>query len=298
MVKNIDIISIIVRTTGNNKLFLERAIFSIYCSNYKNKEVVVIYQGTDLLFLEYLKYFNSIYQEIKFVFIHNNNNKSDDRAKNLNLGIDIAEGRYLAFLDDDDMVSQDHYKELIEEMEAKSYSWGYSNCCLNKYKENYLYKKTYPYLKSYSFENLMEDNFIPIHSFIIDLKAIKSKSIIYSNTLLTRVEDYYILLNLASRYMPIVIKKIGVFYNIYCKPDKKQEEKEFIKSTEIIAKLKKEIQLNIKVDKKKLNKLKILYRILALIIYQIPIIGKLIFSRKKILKFSNDIYISLKIDKK
>jgi len=127
MVMSEERLSIVVRTIGNNKQFLERTIFSIYCSDYRNKEVVLVYQGQNIEFLNYLKYLENLYQDINFVIVYNNNITSDDRAKNLNLGIDKASGRYLAFLDDDDSVSQEHYKELIEKIKTANFVLGYAN---------------------------------------------------------------------------------------------------------------------------------------------------------------------------
>jgi glycosyltransferase involved in cell wall biosynthesis len=234
MVESQKTISIVVRTIGRDKKLLERAIFSIYCSEYQNKEVVIVYQGRDIEFLEYLESFKNYYQDIAFVVVYNNG-LGDQRARNLNLGIDKASGRYLAFLDEDDMVSQFHYSDLINEMDAKKFVWGYARCCLNHCHDGYLYKKSYPYNRVYSFDALINDNFIPIHSFVIDLVLIANRSIIKTNESLTRVEDYYILLNLASRYMPIVMDSIGVFYNLSTKENAFEDEAQFNISTNVKA---------------------------------------------------------------
>jgi len=138
---------------------------------------------------------------------------------------------------------------------------------------------------------LINDNFIPIHSFIIDLKAIADRSIIKSNISITRVEDYYMLLNLASRFMPIVVGNTGVFYNFYPKQSKAEDEKEFDKSREIINDLKREINLNNR-EATTIKTIKICYRILILLCYKIPFIGKKVIRRKKAIKFANDVYSS------
>jgi len=302
-----DRVSIVLRTIGNHKKLLERAIFSIYCSSYPNKEIVFVYQGNDIEFLNYLEGFKNLYNDIAFIIIHNDETKVDQRAKNLNLGINKVSGRYLAFLDDDDAVGQEHYQDLIYKIKKENFVWGYANCCLNAYQDNYLCKKTYPYIKRYSFDALLMGNFIPIHSFVIDLKAISNKSIIKTDDSLTRLEDYYILLNLASRYMPAALENIGVFYNFYLKHNGFKDEIEFNKSIEVINKLKKEInsknnerrevakRKTKKVVKiKEMGKVKICYRILFLMCYEIPFIGKRIIRRQKAVKFAHNIFESLR----
>ena len=44
------------------------------------------------------------YKNLKYTIIQNNNTKEDQRAKNLNLGIENAKVKYLSFLDDDEFV--------------------------------------------------------------------------------------------------------------------------------------------------------------------------------------------------
>ncbi len=294
-----DLISIVVRTVGNKKKLLQRAIFSIYCSVYPNKEVILVYQGSDVEFLEYLENFKLLYKDIEFIIIHNDDTRSDGRAKNINLATKKANGRYLAFLDDDDEVSQDHYQNLIAKLREENFVWGYADCCRNFYQDEkgYLIKKEYPYRKNYSLDQLLIDNLIPIHSFIIDLQAIKDQSIIETDETLHFFEDYYIVLNMASRYMPFIIRDVGVFYsdhNIRTKINYIEGNQDYLRSRIIIDDLKSKINSRIRKcndsieNKNKLHPVsmvKLFYYLMVLICYKIPFLGKRLISKKKITKF-------------
>jgi hypothetical protein len=211
---NNEVISIITRTTGSNFFFLDRAIFSIYCNCYDFKEVIIIYQGIDDKFFDSLKIFKNLYPEISFKLIQNKT-QLDERAKNMNLGISNATGRYLAFLDDDDMLTQNHFSDIINQIKDSPYVWAYSGCDKYIYQENYLATKQNYSKKSCDLYSLLFYNSIPIHSFIIDLLKIQNRTIILTDEKLTRCEDHFMLLNLMQYYRPLQIKSQSAIYNIY-----------------------------------------------------------------------------------
>lgn len=237
-------LSIIIRTLGFNNYNLERAIFSIFCSSYKDLQIIVVYQGLNKDFEKYFCYLKDLFNSIDFVLVVNNNVNQDQRAKNINLGISNSSGRFIAFLDDDDFISDFHYEELINLLTTKKYVWGYSYTITNVYDENYLIAKADIYEKDYDYKTILNHNFIPIHSFIFDRMALSIyDNICFVDESLTRLEDYFILLNLASRYNPIINRKFGVFYNIsYQKLTKNLDyENEFTVSRNKINLIKKEI---------------------------------------------------------
>jgi hypothetical protein len=294
-----DTISIIIRTLYFNQFNLERAIFSIYCSDYKSKEVVIVYQGQDdYQFKNFFLNISELYKsEINFQLIINNQTKTDQRAKNINIGIKSAFGRFLAFLDDDDFVDSRHYKNLIKIIKEKNYAWGYSGCMLNICKNGYILQKDYRFInQDYSLNRLLNENFIPIHSFIIDRSLINDK-LIYTDEKLTRLEDYFILLNLCPRFFPAINKFIGVFYNLEHKKENESLNRlEWQNSRKIIDDLKQSILKDRKLGNLKKSKplYKILFRIILLIFFLIPKLGEIIIKKKRVVKFVNDILCYLK----
>lgn len=212
---NNDLVSIIIRTVGGDRFAIEKAIFSVYCNSYDNKEIVIIYQGIDTDFLEFLNNLAKIYDGIKFNIINNPTANEDQRSKNLNIGIKSAKGRYIGFLDDDDQISQEHIETLVNAINAQGVIWAYSDCCVNIVDGEYLERKQYTFVHElFSCNNLMVGNYIPLHSFLIDVKKISDRNILIIDENLTRLEDYYLLLNLASIYRPFYCKTVTCFYNI------------------------------------------------------------------------------------
>lgn len=83
-------------TTHNRKELLKRAVTSVLGQTYKNIELIVVddssTDGTNQYCLANSK--------IKYIFIPNEESKGGNYARNL--GIEAAQGEYVAFLDDDD----------------------------------------------------------------------------------------------------------------------------------------------------------------------------------------------------
>jgi len=99
----------------------------------------------------------------------------DNRSKLLNEGINISAGRYLAFLDFDDIIYADSYAYLIDNLKDNDRN---PVICFGKIKRTeaipfnsflYLNKKLDVYNGNDKFD-LFSDNFCPIHSFVIDTK--------------------------------------------------------------------------------------------------------------------------------
>jgi len=296
-------VSIIFRTLGNNKKNIERAIFSVFCSTYKEKELVIVYQGNkENEFESYVDYLKSIYgSEIDFKLCINSNYLEDQRAKNINIGINNASGRFVCFLDDDDMVLSTHYEDLINLINLEKYVWGYSICLRNICDGDYVIKKENTYSCDYSYKELLNNNFIPIHSFIVDRNAIiLNPEIIKTEESLTRLEDYFILLNLASKYNPIINKKNGVLYNFqFTKEDDNKKCEELVRARKFIETLKVDLinknEIDFQKTKKIKNTYKILYRLIIIFIYFfLPFFGKKIFKKKRVLKFVNELSLNIK----
>ena len=297
-------VSIIFRTLGVNKKNIERAIFSVFCSTYKEKELIIVYQGNNgNEFESYVDYLRTIYgNEIDFKLCINSNYLEDQRAKNINIGINNASGRFICILDDDDFIASKHYEELINLIKSEKYAWGYSICMRNICDGDYIIKKENTYYFDYDHKEFLISNFIPIHIFIVDRNAVLlNPEIIKTEESLTRLEDYFILLNLASKYNPIINKKNGVFYNFqFTKEEDNKICEEYIIARKFIETLKADLNNKIKVKNitiPKPNKsiFKILYRLLIISIYFSPFFGKKLFPKnRRVLKFVDDISLSVK----
>ncbi len=95
MQKNEILVTAII-ITHNRLEFLPRAINSVISQTYSNVECVVVSDNSDDGTDEYCKYRN----DITFISITKSESKGGNHARNI--GIKVAHGMYVAFLDDDD----------------------------------------------------------------------------------------------------------------------------------------------------------------------------------------------------
>lgn len=114
------LISVIIRTYNNRNGLLKNAIKSILNQTYSNIEIVVVEDGTT-----YAKeYTDLLKKKCRIVY------KSIEKAGRCvagNVGLELASGDYLCFLDDDDALFPDHFEVLLNGLIANNYKVGYSN---------------------------------------------------------------------------------------------------------------------------------------------------------------------------
>jgi GalNAc5-diNAcBac-PP-undecaprenol beta-1,3-glucosyltransferase len=117
----------VIITTHNRSLLLERAILSVNCQDYHNLvEIIVVSdladRNTDEVCFKLLKE--------KDIYIRRNGNKGPSASRNI--GLKIASGRNIMFLDDDDSWSFQFLKNLLCSPRSNNYESFYFNCNIIK----------------------------------------------------------------------------------------------------------------------------------------------------------------------
>lgn len=107
-------ISIIVPVYNVEK-YLERCIESILSQTYKNFELIIINDGSSDKSIDICEKYKAIDSRIIFI---NQSNKGVSAARNV--GLDIAKGDYVAFVDSDDYIENDMYEILINSIEGNN----------------------------------------------------------------------------------------------------------------------------------------------------------------------------------
>jgi hypothetical protein len=126
----------------------------------------------------------------------------DVRSKLLNVGIEAATGRYLTFLDFDDYWYANALSYLSERirttgaaivfariLRVRSFPFGFYD---------YGCEKTQPF-KGNSIQDLLQDNFCPIHSYMLDTTRISRSDLCFDESLQV-LEDYEFLLRIVAKY--------------------------------------------------------------------------------------------------
>lgn len=212
--KNNETLSVIMRCHSKERMdFLEEAIFSIAIQEYDDVEICVVIQNGDEEFSQNVEdiILNQPWRdEPKYIIcpVKFKDNK-DRRSSLLNHGFENASGRFVAFLDDDDVIYHHGYKTLIETLlkidneDLVKVAMAVGGCRVARTSREadywHIFDKETPFTDGRSRYDLYRDNFIPIHSYVIDRKFVDAEDLFFDNDIVP-LEDYDLLLRLATKY--------------------------------------------------------------------------------------------------
>lgn len=162
------IVSVIVRTCGRPSV-LRETLLSLENQTYPNVEIIVAEDGENKS--EHM--IRNDFQNMNIVYFATN--EKVGRSKVGNLAMQKASGKYLNFLDDDDLFFADHIEVLVSELEKSSakaaYSVGLETAIDVKSKEPYIYDvKNSRTVHHQKFDKLMicHHNYIPIQCIMFE----------------------------------------------------------------------------------------------------------------------------------
>lgn len=112
----------IITPTYNSELYIEDTIKSVINQTYKNWEMVIIDDNSTDNTVEIINKYIS--KEARIRLFHNSKNGGVSKARNK--GLDLANGKYIAFLDSDDLWNKDKLKKQIEFMKINGYYITYT----------------------------------------------------------------------------------------------------------------------------------------------------------------------------
>lgn len=165
------LVSIIVRTCGRPDV-LRETLISIKNQTYKNIEVVVVEDGSNLAEKMIEKEFKDL--NIRYYSF----NKKVGRCKAGNKALSMASGKYLNFLDDDDVFYEDHVEVLVSELENSdneiAYSSSFETPIIVYSKEPYKYKLLNEYVllsEEFNILKLLYANITPIQCVMFSKKV-------------------------------------------------------------------------------------------------------------------------------
>jgi len=201
-------LDVIIRVHDANRLFeLDRAIFSLINQAFTPVQPIIVMQRFGADEAEAVrrvveKYDWARHQTPVILAV---DGEGDLRSKLLNVGLAVNRSRYVAILDSDDYVYENAYSRLIDQLESSGAAVAFGNI---KVKHVVVYDGEWIYNASSksdvyqgeNFDDLVRENFCPIHSFVID-RSIVIASDLYVDEALTRLEDYDLLLRLGRKYI-------------------------------------------------------------------------------------------------
>ena len=108
--KNSQLIFSIITPVFNTEKYLVRSILSVINQKFQKVELILIDDGSNDKSGEICKKFSKKFNFIKFV----KNNKNKGVSKSRNLGLKIAKGQYIIFLDSDDFLVANSLKKIFK----------------------------------------------------------------------------------------------------------------------------------------------------------------------------------------
>jgi glycosyltransferase involved in cell wall biosynthesis len=157
--KNIPLISVIIPTYNRPKL-LSRAIQSVLTQDVENFEVIVINDsGYDVV--DIIKKLD----DDRIVYKQHSENRGLAEARNT--GLKYAKGKYITYLDDDDLYYENHLSTLASFLENNpvyqvAYTDAFTSIQENLNGEYVETKKELRYSFDFNYDRILYENFIPV----------------------------------------------------------------------------------------------------------------------------------------
>jgi glycosyltransferase involved in cell wall biosynthesis len=207
--------SVIIRTKDRLE-FLPRAIESVYSQTYSDVEIVIVNDGgADVSRI--VNHFKNLETPdgLRRDLILINNKRSVYRASAANIGIEVCNGEYIGFLDDDDYYYNNHlslHAEVLSKKDAfVSISEGVESLETKEHKgfkelqKNFYFPREINKLSFFFFEN-----YFPFNSICFRKEAVKKVGSL--DCKLFVLEDWDFLIRLFLKYEPIVINNVTCAY--------------------------------------------------------------------------------------
>lgn len=216
-------VDVIVRFHDPSRLWeLERAVFSLAGQFHSPVRILVITQRFSILAQHTVKQaLEDVITWSRGVNLSVLNFEHDDpidaRSELINLGIANATGRYLGFLDYDDVLYTEAYALLVDRLRKTDAAVAFARTPVvladMHGRFSIIREKLQPFIGEI-LADLFRGNFCPIHSYLMDRTKIPLKLLSFESRL-TIEEDYHFLLRLCAESpadFQIIETDIGLYY--------------------------------------------------------------------------------------
>ena len=193
------LVSIII-TYFNKKEYINKTLNSIFSQTYKNCEIILVYDDENLYDLQLIQLLMVKFKKKKIII----NKKNIGVSKSRNKALKYCKGKYIAFIDADDLWKSNKLYKQIQFMEKNLSSFSFTSYDIINTKDK-LIKKRHVY-NDPSYEQLSRKNIIGLSTVIINKKILNY--IKFPN--LRTQEDFAVWLNLLKKgiklsHIPMVL---------------------------------------------------------------------------------------------
>lgn len=210
--KTTPLVSIIVRTC-NRPSILRETLISLRNQTYSNIEIVVVEDGKNTS----EQMINEEFGDLNIQYFATN--EKVGRSKAGNKAMELANGKYLNFLDDDDLFFADHVEVLVKSLEENkeraAYTLAYETPIKVESKIPYVYEEVFHsliYRQTFNRLLLFHHNYIPIQAIMFE------KELFFENggldESLDALEDWDLWVRYALKNDFLFIDKVTSIYRV------------------------------------------------------------------------------------
>lgn len=224
------LVSIIIRTCGRPNI-LRETLNSLKNQTYKNIEIVIIEDGKNISEEMIKKEFSDLN------IVYKATGEKKGRCIVGNIGLETAKGKYLNFLDDDDLFYADHVETLVKELVKHpdyklAYSLAYeSKIEVQETEPEYKYKevsKSLPLVKKFSRITLLTRNAFPIQAVMFEKDIFLKYGGLDEE--LDNLEDWEMWARYAQENKFLYVPKVTSVYRVPAKQQDYDSRKELLDS--------------------------------------------------------------------
>ena len=207
MTNNNALISVLIRTK-DRPILLNRAVESVLSQTYRPVELIVVNDGG----IEVKSAVEKLIENSDISFKYKDLCLSKGRSAAANTAIEMSNGDYLLFLDDDDWIAPEHLSGLYSALKDNPDKIGAYSDVESVEKNGGEYKTVYVYSEDFDKLKIINENFLPIHSVLFKRKAISDGCRFDEN--LTIYEDWNFWLQVINLGDLIHVSQRTAFYHI------------------------------------------------------------------------------------
>ncbi len=194
------VVSVII-PTFNRPSELKKAIGSLVSQIYNKLEVIVVNDGGD----DVENIVLSFRQDLNIKYLRHSKVKGVAAARNT--GINASTGKYIAYLDDDDVYYSNHLSVLVEALESSGYSVAYTDSYKISHnigaEQDVLAEKSVPYSNDFDSEQLLVSNYIPTLNICHRANVLKDSGLFDESLKYHEDWDLWIRLSFKYRFLHI-----------------------------------------------------------------------------------------------
>jgi glycosyltransferase involved in cell wall biosynthesis len=196
-------VSVIVPTYNRPEMLAE-SIKSIHKQTFRDFEIIVVNDaGPDVSGIV-----DDLNKENNIAYVRHSVNRGLAAARNT--GIKLSKGKYIAYLDDDDIFYPDHLETLVNYLEGSNHKIAYTDAHRAhqvKEKDKYITTKIdLPYSQDFDYDKILVTNFVPVLCFMHEKECLEKTGLFDES--LPVLEDWDLWIRMSRIYEMTHIKKV------------------------------------------------------------------------------------------